>query len=361
MLNQNFPVIYKSRQFMVDPVYLSHSSRKFHDLLQSLSNDSNEGKKMKLEIIYDHFSERNVENFLKLCQNLPTDCQNSEIKEICEIARMFQADQIYNTGINFVHQSIDRNYNVPEEKYNDRSFLILAPIVKKQHHFSDINSLDFDDDENKPPNMQENANNSENEKVKQIDHSVIYRIKTMTPLMKKPVIQCMTDNGKVLFTAKKKDNLIVIGKGSTVHIEKDRSNHVGRISMDNGINNVSCDGQNFIVKFVFLTGPEIFSMETEFTNKGTKVHWKPKLPKFNNQTNDYTLSLSGEYNRRSMKSTKNCVLVNDRDESCFICRKVAVDEFEIECNPRVSQIAVFSLALSQIIGPNPSYSNIIRM
>lgn len=93
--NQDFAVIYKSNTYYVDPIKLSNSSRKFHDLIQPYLNQKNELRKLTLKIISEQFSDRNVENFLKLCQNIPTDCKDSEIPEICEIAQMFKADQIY--------------------------------------------------------------------------------------------------------------------------------------------------------------------------------------------------------------------------------------------------------------------------
>lgn len=61
---------------MVDPIYLGNASSKFKDLIYSFLKKLDMKQKMKLEIVCDHFSERNVENYLKLCQNIPTDCQN---------------------------------------------------------------------------------------------------------------------------------------------------------------------------------------------------------------------------------------------------------------------------------------------
>ena len=371
MLNQNFPVIYKSKQFMVDPIYLGNASRKFKDLTCSFSNKMDKSQKMKLEIIHEHFSERNIENFLKLCQNIPTDCQNSEIKEICEIAKMFQADQIYNTGLNFIHDHLDSNFNVSDTKYVDSegsSFLVISPIIKKPHHFSDISSLEFEDDFSQPISNQENINpnveiSKDSEKVPSTnqEHSVVYRIKASIPqLMKRPLIQFIS-NGQVIYSAKRKNKNVVIGEGKIVHINKDRKNHVGMISMQNGINFVNCENQSFKIKYIYLTGPKIFSIETEFLNKGSQIHWKPIMPKYNSDTDSYTMPLRGEYNRASIKSVKNTALVNDNEQLCFICRKIENDDFEIECNPKISPLIAFSIALCQIIGPDSTYHDIVKM
>lgn len=344
---------------MVDPNFLSNASRKFHDLIQPYLNDPNEVKKMQLQVVYEKFTERNVENFLKLCQNIQTDCQNSEVKEICEIAKMFQADQIYNTGINFIRNNIDPNFNVSNYMFDEskgQTYLVLSPVVKKAHHFSDLNSLEFEDeDENADPNAAKETekvpvNNNNNP----ITHSIIYRVKTIISSMKLPVVQFMDENGQVLYSAKYKDNTIVIGQGPVVHLNKDRSNHVGQITMEKGFNYVNCENQKFRVNFVFQTGPGTFSMDTEFLHEGNYLHWKPKLPKYNAETNSYTLSLHGEYHHRLLKSTKNTVLVNDQDKTCLIVRKVGEEEFEVECNPNVSKTVIFALALSQLIGPRSS-------
>lgn len=367
---QDFPIIYKDNTYFVDPIKLSNSSKKFHDLIQPYLHKPAEIGKIYLKINYDVFSDRNIENFLKLCQNIPTNCQNSEIEEICEIAKMFQADQIYNTGAKFVVSNINPNFNVPDNKYDDdnkdQQFLVLSQILKKAHHFSNIDSLEFEDDENIDYNTnQENLNPNivaDSEKVsKKIEKlSVIYRVRITQPLMKRPIIQFMVNN-KVIYSAKHKDNIIVVGKGPNVHLNKDRSNHVCKISMETGgVNNVSCENQQFRVKYVYLNGPQLFSIETEFSNRGTRLHWKPKQPKFNNTTNSYTFPLYGEYNHQPMKSLKNTVLTNDNDEWTFIVRKMANQDFEVECNQNVSQIIIFALALSQLIGPDNSYSNIVK-
>lgn len=131
--------------------------------------------------------------------------------------------------------------------------------------------------------------------------------------------------------------------------------------MKNGVNLANCENQNIKIKYVYLTGPQVFSLETEFMNKGTKIHWKPKMPKFNNETDTYSMLLHGEYNRCVIRSNKNTVLVNDNDQLCFICRRVGNDEFEIECHPKVSQAVIFAIALCQLIGPDPTYTDIIKM
>lgn len=371
MLQQNFAVLYKNNTFYVDPSKLYDSSRKFQNLILPYVNQHSQIAELQLRVRNEKFSDRNMDNFLKLCQNLPTDCADSEIKEICEIAKMFQADQIYNSGLNFVRSSIDPNFDVQYQEFNPfngEPYLIIFSAVKNHKYLNELNSIEFDDDNNNTyyqTSNQENINInkptfSEKSPINNTDHNVIYVIKTTYSSVKLPVYQFIA-NGQVEFSAKQKNDLIVIGQGQTIHLNKDRSNHVGQISMLNGgVNIVSCQNQQYKVKYIYLPGPQLFSIESEFLNNGTTLHWKPKQPKYNNQKNSYSMPLHGEYHHAPMKSVKNTVLINDNGQTVFIARKISLYEFEIECNPNVSHLNVFALALTHLLGPNESYLKMIK-
>lgn len=111
---------------------------------------------------------------------------------------MFGADQIYNTGINFIHDYIDSEFTVSDHQIK-KTFLVISPIIKKPHHFSDLSSLEFDDDENAPPVVEDQekldpnteiSKGSEKVPTSNIEHSAIYKIKTSVPqLMKKPLMK----------------------------------------------------------------------------------------------------------------------------------------------------------------------------
>lgn len=102
--NQTFPVIYKNRAYMVDPNGLINSSFKVKELINPFLKNNFQITELRLQVVYCIFSNHNMENFLRICQNLPADVRNSEMKEICDIAKMFQADNIYNCGIDFIHK-----------------------------------------------------------------------------------------------------------------------------------------------------------------------------------------------------------------------------------------------------------------
>ena len=50
------------------------------------------------------------------------------MEEICEIAKMFRADEIYNTGLKFIQSNIDPNFNVPDNKYEDQPYLTIGGL-----------------------------------------------------------------------------------------------------------------------------------------------------------------------------------------------------------------------------------------
>lgn len=101
---------------MIDPSMLYNSSAKFVQLVQPFGARATQ---YQLVILRQGFSERCIDNFLKLVQGLPTDVLDSEMKEICEIAKMFQSEQIYQTGLNFIQKSIDPSFFVPENSKFD--------------------------------------------------------------------------------------------------------------------------------------------------------------------------------------------------------------------------------------------------
>ena len=61
--------------------------------------------------------------------------------------------------------------------------------------------------------------------------------------------------------------------------------------------------------------------------------------------------LCGKYNRKPIKSKKNIILQNKSRHTTFIVRKMDKLIYEAECNPTLSPIIAFSLAISEIIGP----------
>lgn len=94
-------------------------------LIDPFLKDNFQITELRLEVVYCIFAIRNMENFLRICQNLPADVQNSEMKEICEIAKIFEADSIYKCGLEFIQKYIDPNFFVPEAKYSDKPYLVI--------------------------------------------------------------------------------------------------------------------------------------------------------------------------------------------------------------------------------------------
>lgn len=447
--NPTFPVVYKKLRFMVDPILLCQTSRKFKELYEPINNGNYKFGPMQLEIACNNFSERNVDNFLKICQNLPNDVQDSETEEICELAKLFQADRIYDSGISFIQQAVDPHFYVPENKYeetNDLKYLYIEPEGNSLHQTENMNELQYNlltsqneaaqqpvtsgyinintvpstnnlnisransrnvmnssqmsstnfNNENENENnkssqkiesknissksstnnlynetgndvtasnksidinqKEENSTNNENKSDNKpednhVTHSVVYQIKIDVPLWKCNRFFFIKD-GEVLFTAKQKNEYIVIGKGSDVHISKDTSNHVAHIIQNEDYyNDVSVEDQKFIVKYVSLGKTGHFSIELSFKHNGNTYYWGPR-DTYNNMKNyGYTLKLAGEYHHHPIRSRKNAVLQNPDGQTTFIVRKMDENFFEVECHPDVPLTIAFVIALSNIVGP----------
>ena len=348
MQNQTFIVIYQSQKFYVDPSLLYNSSKKFRELVDKADNLQT----IHLKINYNKFSSRNVGNFLKLCQNESTDVQNSEMKEICLIAKMFQADKIYNTGINFIQSNIDPNFFIPNDMFDDTSpnkYLELESDELSPIHHADLNELEFDDDfdsvtekETETNGKKENDESNPPSNQKKQHHTVCYQITSDNHFMKCKRYYLMKDN-QVICMAKQKDDEIYIGEGNDVHISENKSNNTAIIIRTrNRFNVVETNDQEFKIKYVKNGIND--SIEVSFDHNGTRLEWRYKQPK-------RFASYKGGYGNAPIVSKKNLILQNPFNKPTFIVRKMSKKVYEAECNPNVKPMVVFAIALSQILGP----------
>lgn len=143
-----FPVIYDNFTSIVDPVSLSKSSRQFKERIDPYISNYTQMKEVHLSIHGNQFSKRNMKNFLRICQLLLSDVHNDETKEICEIAKMFQADEIYNKGLAFILANQDPDFNVPDTKYDVISYLVVEGETNLILHDGDLDDSYFEDANN---------------------------------------------------------------------------------------------------------------------------------------------------------------------------------------------------------------------
>ena len=245
MLDQNLSIIYQNKLYMADSTYLFNASIKIKKKVEFYINGSIDITKICLVIDYEQFSPRNVDNFLKICQNLPTDVQNSEVAEICEIALMFQAEEIYKTSINFIHNNVDSNFSIPQDKFDDDHFLrveLIEPALI--HHVDNINDLEFDESYTQTEDTNNNEKNNNNFIFKSV-RSVYYQIKIETSFMKCRRFYFYRGE-TLLFSAKQKIHQIFIADGSEIHIDDRKTKKRAIITQNNdGYNIVNSDDQTF--------------------------------------------------------------------------------------------------------------------
>lgn len=401
---QTFPIFYNNITFMVDPISLAQSSRKFKELIQPFINSNQQISSMHLEILCHDFTNRNMNNFLRLCQNLSTDVQDSEMVEICQIAKLFKADQIYNTGLSFVQHKINPDFYVPDGKYDGsdgKTYLLIEGETNAVFHAGDLNELDFasqssntnnnniinnnntvqNNDQIQNINFNQDKNVTNNQKIPSSENdenkdnqilndpyyfpnkdqnnqnkrckSVIYQVRVEPHTFKCPVYYFVA-NGSVMFTAKIKDFDVYIGEGNSVHIKKNTGNHVAHIfQYDNDHNIIRLKDQQFRLQYVNSGKPGYLSIDVAFSFKDQQLRWTPMTPRFDKVTGHYYLNLSGEYHHNPIKSKKNIALQNAKGNPTFILRKMSSHVYEIECLPIVDPLIIFTIGLSDIIGPSP--------
>lgn len=336
MSNQTFPVIYKDKEYKIDPSKLFNASRRFAKLVQPLGSSA---KQAHLIILCENFKHRNIENFLKIVQGIQADVQDSEMKEICEIAKMFQADQIYNTGLQFIQKNIDSSFFIPNTKYedDDQYMMVELPIIRG----TESSDIQFDIEDEEQDRKQEPAKTKYS--------TIIYEIHTDNRKMKCPRYR-MARNGETLFSAKKKGLEIIIGKGPEVHI-KSKDNHCAKIVQEQLSNTIIADGQKIQLKYVRFRDSKSTSMNVSFEHNGQTLSWAAKEPKRNEKTGKYSLNLTGLHRHKPIPSNKNSAMINSQGKIMFITRKMGDNFYEVECLPKLSPTIVFCFGLSSIVGP----------
>ena len=355
MQNQTFPVIYKNTRFMVDPKLLYDSSLKFRQIYQPYTN-SNHGP-LQLVVVDNSFTERNMGNFLKLCQNQATDVQNSEMKEVCEIARMFQAEKIYNTGASFVQTNIDQNFNVPVDKYDDsngRKYLYIEDSNEQSESFNptpssrEANNTPEENDESTTQSMQQEPQQQESQIP---EGSVVYQIRVNCPAFKCNRFSFVKDN-QIILSAKQKGARFVIGSGNQVHIKKDTHNQVATmVQSTDCYNTVQAEGQQFVIRYVTDGKMGHYAIEVNFIYKGNEMLWTPEETFAHMKKHDRSPDVTGEYDREPIHSKKNLVLRNPDGNVTFLVRKMDIGFYEAECNKDLPETFAFAIAISEIVGP----------
>lgn len=355
-ISNTIPIIYKGNSYYVDPNLLCQASTRFKNMMISFFEEEEKGEP-QLEILYENFSERNIENFLKICQNLQTDVQNSEIKEICEIAYMFQANDIYNKALSFVQKTIDPNFSIPDEKYDNSfaaRFLHITTIGKLIHHLSNFSELEFESDESNEECADSHDNGNQIETIVNNNQTQdqwtnglpdIYLIKS--EFLSRGQRLMFIKNNKTTMTAKVKGKKIYLSDKSNLN----QSKFTPKIERDSNLTSKAfLEGTEVNIKYI-LGKSSNFSMEVSFHLDDKAINWFPKDTDMKTKSSAYKQVISGRYHHPFKRSPINMALKDKNGETMFILRKVGHNCFEVECNSNIPDDIIFSIAASQIIGP----------
>lgn len=361
-VNPKFPIVYNNEIFMVDLQSLINASLAFKKLIEPYLNSKDQLVNLHLKVNDNKFTVRNMNNFFNLCQNLPADVQNSEMEEVCQIAKMFRADQLYNKGINFIHSSIDPNFNVSDNQYDGsdgKKYLVIEGPTQLIYHGDDTVPMRLSDDNESSSTFNGQANPepiptpatpAPNPTIK-TPHSIIYTIIVEHPFLSLTQYKCHLDD-KIIFSAKKQDDNVYIAEGSNIHINSNVKNHIAHIYLDTDkTNKIFLKDQQILLKFVNSGRPNHLSIQIDFKNNGKDVSWSPKPPKYDAVNDHYILNFHGEHHHTPLVSKKNIVLQNKKGNPTFIVRKMDTDHYEVECSALLDPLNAFTIGLSDIIGP----------
>lgn len=346
---QSFPVIYDKTTYNVDLDSLINSSQRFKELIDPFIEDQLQMKELRLEILCKQFTKRDVVNFLKICQKLPTDVQNSEMEEICEIAKMFKAEAIYQKGLSFIQSNLNPKFNVPDNKYDGsdgKTYLVVNGKTEKIYHDPNICDAIFDDDtiicNNKTPKKETFIDK---------DQFVIYQVIFENHRFKRDIYKFVNDD-QVIYSAKLKYNEIFIAKGEDVHI-REKENQIAHIlRKETTISNlITTNDQTFEVRYIYTRGCADFPIDLSFKFKDKILNWTQKKPKINPETGKCSLNYNGKFNHTPIHSSKNTILQDKSGHTKLIIRQMSPTTFEIETLSVFDPLIVFSIGLSGILGP----------
>ena len=197
----------------------------------------------------------------------------------------------------------------------------------------DLDTVDYDCKDNNAKQLQKEA-----------AASTCYRITPDIQFMEDPIFYFKKE-GKIIYTAYLKENVIHIGEGSITVNNKNGFNDIAKITrMKDDYNVVNIGDQEIDIRYALYYPSSDYSIKISFDHNGKKLSWKPKTPKT-------AKSFNGKFNHRPIKSDKNIILQNHSKNPTFIFRSMKDNVYEAECNPEINPVIVFAIALSEIVGP----------
>lgn len=208
---------------------------------------------------------------------------------------------------------------------------------KVNYHNIKEESDSVDDDE-------DCKDNNNNNKLKKTAQSACYKIIPNLHLMSDPIFYFMKGD-KVIYTAIGKENVFYICEGKCEDNQEGDFKNIAKLTRNkDNYNIVNTGDQEIKIRYALYYPTYDYSIKISFDHQGKKLSWKPKTPKS-------PTSFNGEYNHTPIESEKNMILQNHSLDPTFILRAMSKETYEAECHQSVNPIVVFSIALSQIVGP----------
>ena len=179
-------------------------------------------------------------------------------------------------------------------------------------------------------------NNKKDDNQEKLVRSIRYHVKIDNHFMKCSRFYLVKDD-EIIYMAKLKS------EGDDVHLKDNNEKNGTKIKRDcRGYNIVKSEKHEFTIRY--LKYGEKFAVCVSFPYKGEQRLWHPKKTKAHE-------FIKEDNSKKYIKSKKNIILENTLNHSTFILRKMSKKSYEIECHKSVAPIIIFSIALSQIIGP----------
>ena len=345
-----FSLIYHDRKYLVDPAFFAINSKKFREIYNPAYAH------LSQITISGNYQDQSVSIFCQLCQDKEVKIPDANMKDIANLAKLFDSEAILETALRIIHAKLDGGFK-PDDKgscvyepknlaqtgafTSSRALLstqISAPPSKfhnRQMSFSKSQPLM---QATEPPVQVASSQQATENPSYYLEKPVIYEIQHEKKKMMKAPKYHMILNNEVLLTGKTRSSNIVINTGTDAHFE-DIEKSTCEIQRNNLKNTIRVDNDLYTLKFFRDPDTSFNTMHVNFKIHGSDVliTGLKKAPENSHTSKAQVVTLRHP-----------CVLYMENGKTGMIISQEDPDRYKIHCFLETSHAFVFAVALSAI-------------
>ncbi|OHT03390.1 hypothetical protein TRFO_29190 [Tritrichomonas foetus] len=344
-MSQGFPLVFNSKTFLVNPLSFGSNALAFQKMYQ---NHQTSGQFNSNIVIKGPFSEKSILQVINLCQGITVPIDNSVIKETAALLKLFQAHNLFQMCMNYIHSNIDPSFDMSDNIGSLHLQTKSANPIFDEFQFDDEEKEDdyyssHSIDQKEDP--EEKSDNYMRINPIILEKPLSYEIKMEKRFLKSTKFT-LYENGEMTAVAKHQHTGAVINKGSDVHFSGSGACSAN-ITQLNFKNSIKLSDQRIKLKY-FRDRDAKMTMKVIYLLDGKEV--KLNGTKKNVRKKNKPLFESVKV----VKKTQPCILYEPSGKGSITIRKTSKTNFTVNTNIRMTNVLAFALAISAIIGPHSS-------